>query len=388
MSRYYSYVNSAIKILTEYNGREPFSIFLKSFFSRNKKYGSRDRKQVSHLCYCYFRLGKALTELVIEERALIGLFLCSEIQNELLDIIKPEYGEKVGLNISEKLIFLDAQEAIDDIFPFKDDLSEGLSHGAFSESFFKQPDLFLRLRPGKEELVKQKLQEEGIEFEEILEDCISLENSVRVDQKIRLNEKAVVQDLNSQRVSSLFSFLESSKPNSVWDCCSGSGGKSIMAYDKIPDMNLTVTDVRDSILINLKKRFVDAGITNYKSSTIDLTYPNQKIPGSPFDFILADVPCSGSGTWGRTPEQLYYFDHLKIQGYSVLQRKIVSNLVSHLKPGGQLLYITCSVFRKENEENIEFFKKEYQLVEVKRELFTGYDKKADTMFASLLRREI
>ena len=68
MSRYHSYINSAKQILELYKGDEPFASFLKKYFGANKKFGSKDRKQVSHLCYCFFRLGKTAMALQIEER--------------------------------------------------------------------------------------------------------------------------------------------------------------------------------------------------------------------------------------------------------------------------------------------------------------------------------
>jgi len=60
MSRYFSYLNSTKGILSAYNGEEPFASFIKKYFAVHKKFGSRDRKQISHLCYCYFRLGNAM----------------------------------------------------------------------------------------------------------------------------------------------------------------------------------------------------------------------------------------------------------------------------------------------------------------------------------------
>jgi len=92
-----------------YNGEEPFSSFLKKYFSANKKFGSKDRKAISHSCYCYFRLGKAAKNLPIEERILAGLFMCSKEANEMLAAIKPEWNEKVLLPVSEKCSMLNAQ---------------------------------------------------------------------------------------------------------------------------------------------------------------------------------------------------------------------------------------------------------------------------------------
>jgi 16S rRNA (cytosine967-C5)-methyltransferase len=102
-----------------------------------------------------------------------------------------------------------------------------------------------------------------------------------------------------------------------------------------------------------------------------------------FDLVICDAPCTGSGTWSRTPEQLFFFTANKIDKYAALQRKIVSNAIPFLKAGGYFLYITCSVFKKENEEVAGFIKSEFHLQLVKMELLKGYNKKADTMFVAL-----
>jgi 16S rRNA (cytosine967-C5)-methyltransferase len=121
---------------------------------------------------------------------------------------------------------------------------------------------------------------------------------------------------------------------------------------------------------------------------IDLTDPERNpdiYKNAEFDLIIADVPCTGSGTWSRTPEQLYFFEERKTSEYAVLQKKIMTTVIPKLKPGGHLLYVTCSVFKKENEEMIRYIQDSFKLELVSLELMKGYDKKADTMFAALLK---
>lgn len=401
MSRFHSYVNSAKEILQQYTGREPFAIFIKEFFRQHKKYGSSDRKQISQLCYCYFRLGKAappnhtqtegLNEKTkqIEERILAGLFLCSNEPNEILQHFKPQWNEKIHKPVEEKCSMYNDQFSIFNAFPWEEELSRGVDYEAFCYSIFIQPDLFIRLRPGKAELVKKKLQESGIDFKVINDICLALHNTTKINKVIELDKDAVVQDYNSQQIGN---FLQLQTPNSklqsykVWDCCTGSGGKSILAYDILPDIDLTVSDIRDSILSSLKKRFEIAGIKKYKCFIADLTTYDSRLMTKDFGLIICDVPCTGSGTWGRTPEQLFYFDEQKILYYSLLQRQIACNAISHLKPGGYFLYITCSVFKKENEEVVEFLTGKFNLQLMKMVLLKGYDKKADSLFVALLQK--
>ena len=177
------------------------------------------------------------------------------------------------------------------------------------------------------------------------------------------------------------------KPQKVWDCCAASGGKSILIHDLYPEAKLTVSDIRKTILINLAKRFQQAGITGYRSIVADLTNSKLPITHSSFDLIVCDAPCTGSGTWSRTPEQLYFFDEQKIVYYSNLQQKISGEAARYLKSGGYFLYITCSVFKKENEEVIKKLQIDGGLKLVKMELLKGYEQKADTLFAALLQKQ-
>ncbi len=392
----YSHLNSAKEILQQYKGEEPFASFIKKYFTQHKKYGSKDRKQISHLCYCYFRSSQAhppppigggvLEEsLKIEERIITGLFLCSSEKNEVLELLKPDWNEKCGFTVEEKYSVLNNQLSIINNFPFADELSTGIDAAAFAKSLLIQPDLFIRIRPGHEKTVKEKLMKAEIHFNEISSSCLALPNNSKLDNILTLNKEAVIQDYSSQRTGEFLKLIVNNKPLKVWDCCAASGGKSILAKDVLGNIDLTVSDVRESILINLKKRFREADISGYKDFVIDLS--NKKITdpiiNNQYSIIIADVPCSGSGTWGRTPEQLMYFSEKKIEEYAALQKQIVSNIIPHLQPGGYFLYITCSVFKKENEEAVSFIKENFGLELVKMDILKGYDKKADTMFAAL-----
>ncbi len=393
MSRYYSYINSAKEIITAYTGAEPFASHLKKQFAAKKKFGSKDRKQITQLCYCYFRLGKSLQNVSVEEKLLAGLFLSSRSSNELLQHLKPEWNDVVETSREKKVDMLNNAVDASSIFSFTNELSEGIDADEFAFSHLQQPDLFLRIRPGRKETVLHQLKAADVSFQLIGDTTIALQNATKIEELIMLNKDAVVQDYSSQRVGEFLLNLKLQTFNlkpSVWDCCAASGGKSIMAKDIIGDIDLTVSDVRESILINLKKRFAEAGIKQYKSFVRDLSQQSPKaLPsgsGEGYDLIIADVPCSGSGTWGRTPEQLSFFQSSSIETYSSLQKKIISNTVGHLKPNGYFLYITCSVFKKENEDNVAWMQEELKLNLVKQELIKGYVAKADTMFAAMLRK--
>ncbi len=385
--RFRAYLNAAINILQLYPGKVPFHHFLKKYFSTNKKYGSKDRKQIASLCYNYFRLGHAVKNISAEDRILLATFLCETQPSELLKSLKPGWNDLIGEPLEEKLSIVNHQFSIKNIFPFKDELSEEIDADRFNLSFLIQPDLFLRIRPDNNKKVLGKLSGAGLSYKVVSENCIALPNASKVDTVIELDKEAVVQDYNSQRIGEFLSAVRRRPSDRVWDCCAASGGKSIMAYDINPKIDLTVSDKRESILNNLHKRFARAGIKNYHSFIADLEsstfIPQFAVHNSKFDLIICDAPCSGSGTWSRTPEQLYYFKKKRIEEYSALQKKIIENIVPYVKPGGKLLYITCSVFKKENEDIAAYAEEKFKLILNRIEVLKGYEMKADTMFAAL-----
>jgi 16S rRNA (cytosine967-C5)-methyltransferase len=382
------YLNFAIAIIGKYSGAEPFHLYLKKYFSANKKHGSKDRKQITSLCYDYFRVGFAVSsEISIEEKMLLATFLVEKKPSALLEKLKPLWNEKIHLDAFSKIAMVTDVFSLDKIFPFVDELSKQINIRDFCLSFLIQPKLFIRIRPGSHQVVFDKLKSAQIPFEKINENCLAFSNNEKVSDIVNLDKEVVIQDYNSQQTLNLTSYIKPHAEISVWDYCAASGGKSILAFDLLKNIRLTVSDTRKNILENLKKRFTKAGIKNYHSfvSDLSISLPQQGISEKQ-DLIIADVPCSGSGTWARTPEQLYFFTKKKIDDYAVLQQRIVSNAISVLNENGYLLYITCSVFKKENEDNIDFIQRNLNLQLIKSEYLQGDQMQADTLFAALFKK--
>ena len=170
--RFYSYLNSAKTILGEYDGSIPFTALLKQHFKSHKKFGSRDRKIVSDICYSYFRLGKLFNEKSVEDRLIIAQFLCHD-DSELIKELKPEWAGQLSNSLDEKLNFLSADRKL--IFPFAEELSNEIEKEEFVKSHLIQPDLFLRVRPNKQQTVIQKLEQPAVSFS-IEGDCTAIEH--------------------------------------------------------------------------------------------------------------------------------------------------------------------------------------------------------------------
>jgi 16S rRNA (cytosine967-C5)-methyltransferase len=384
MSRFFSYLNSAVQIIESYQGGQPFAVHLKGFFAASKKYGSRDRKIIAHLCYCYFRIGRMCTDLPAAERILNALFLCSSDNDELLASIAPALNENITLPLSQKLDLLPSTCSLNDIFPFANEIGNDVDRKQFIQSHLVQPDLFIRVRPGYERAGRQKLENARLLFDFVSPNCVALPNATKAEAVLQLDREAVIQDYSSQRIREFFPITN--EPIRVWDCCAASGGKSILLHDVNPAASLLVSDIRETIIHNLRSRFKTAGIQHYRSQVIDLALPAGLQMQEQFDLVMADVPCSGSGTWGRTPEHLAFFTSEQLEHYSKLQKVILTNIVPAIRPGGHLLYITCSVYEKENEEAVNFVIENFGLSILRKETLIGYNRKADTLFAALLRK--
>lgn len=387
-----SYFNSAVKIINEFDGSLPLSHFLKKYFSENKKHGSTDRKHIVQACYNFYRLGFALKDVHVEERLKAAIFLCNDVAGGWNVLFDDDWIEHWNKEPEKRIFFirLKFNFSIEDIFPFADELSNEVDKEYFILSHLKQPNVFLRVRNHYHEKVFNQLHQHHIAFEKINDDCIAVSSSTKIDSILKIDEEAVIQDYSSQRIKEYLELYKQKTENRnlltlFWDCCAGSGGKSILAYDTLPNINLSVSDVRASIIQNLKQRFQKAGIKKYKPFVADLSDSQFTIHNSPFDLIICDAPCTGSGTWSRTPEQLYFFKPEKIEYYSNLQKRIVSNAIKELKKEGHFLYITCSAFKEENEAMISFIKDTFNFQLLHREILKGYSIKADTMFAALFK---
>ena len=393
MSRFYSYINTADTLIESYKGEKPFAIFLKQFFAANKKYGAKDRRNIASLCYNFFRLGFAVPHKEIKEKILMATFLCDREPSELLQRFKPEWNDQIKLSIDKKLNLLKDQIDPGEIFPFISELSPSVETDQFLNSFLVQPNLFIRIRPQNRLTALKKLEKSKLPYQLIEEDCVQLPNSARVEDFFIIDKEVVIQDFNSQKVLDYLKSkpvsweLQNSKSKAgftVWDCCAASGGKSILLYDILKHkFDLTVSDKRASIISNLHQRFKTAGIKEYKYFIEDIGSNYFKGMELDFDMIVCDAPCTGSGTWSRTPEQLCFFKPATIKQFSSLQRKIVSNVFPNLKSGGIFIYITCSVFKEENENVAEFITQQFKCKLLHQQLLKGYDKKADNMFVAV-----
>jgi 16S rRNA (cytosine967-C5)-methyltransferase len=159
-----------------------------------------------------------------------------------------------------------------------------------------------------------------------------------------------VQDAAAQRAARC---LDLSSGQRVLDACAAPGGKAAHILESA-DVTLTALDSDEKRCTRLAANLARLGLAA-KVAAADCTALGQWWDGVPFDRILADVPCSASGIARRHPDLKWLRRAQDLQLFAARQGLILDALWQALAVDGKLLYATCSVFPRENEEVIEAF---------------------------------
>lgn len=376
------------ELIESYDYSGPFSLYLKELFKANPKMGARDRRETRDFCYHFYRIGNNLNDVSFKTKLAVASFLCSNTPSNSLEVLLRENSDlpyvEVEADLDRKISTVKnsyPQFELAHIFPEPEMLSDEIDRSTFLKSFLIQPRVWIRVRTKFIADVTAELKSLEIPFDQSANTSTFSFSPMQKLEHLESYKKGYfeIQDLNSQRI------LDSVRPqknDKWWDTCAASGGKSLGLIDKEDDIFLFATDIRESSLRNYTMRMKKVGYEGYNTQIIDLTKKSID-PSQRFDGILADVPCSGSGTWSRSPENLIRSCSKKVKEvFQPIQRKIVGNAVDHLRIGGTLVYSTCSVFMNENENNVDFFLKTLPLQLKEKHLLKGYTNKADSLFVA------
>ena len=196
-----------------------------------------------------------------------------------------------------------------------------------------------------------------------------------------------VQDYSSQLVAP---FLAPEPGMRVVDACAGGGGKTLHLAALMEGRGqLIALDTLEWKLKALRQRARRAGASNIETRVIENTKVIKRLHGSA-DRLLLDVPCSGLGVLRRNPDSKWKLSPDFLQEVKKIQQSILQSYVKILKPGGQLVYATCSILPSENEEQVQAFLeaeagKEFRLVQEKKIL--PQDEGFDGFYMALLKHK-
>jgi 16S rRNA (cytosine967-C5)-methyltransferase len=366
----YIFYQNCATLLFEYDGGTPFHLYLKSCFKENKNWGSTDRKRYRSACYYFWRNAFGVSRQSPEI-----------ILNWLQTHFTPEM-ENMESNSN-----YNPYQSLDQY------LSQNITTDLLTPWFIKEPLVWLSNGNITLKGLQGQLIKAGITIEQTHGNAIAVSGQVNLNPWVD-NGNAYIQDISSQTAMDwttqpMAAYCHAN--SDVWDCCSGAGGKSISLLKQYPTTKLTCSDVRSNILENLKQRFQLLGLKQPNVFIAPLNGYNDSLNSKDssltYNVILADVPCSGSGTWRRNPENLHYFDPQTIEQFADRQLSIIQNVLPSLAVGGYLVYLTCSVFAAENENIIkQILHSNDDIQLVSEEFCGGIDLQGDFIYRSVLQK--
>lgn len=216
-----------------------------------------------------------------------------------------------------------------------------------------------KLKTSRDALIKT-LQAEGV----VAVPCDYAPNGLTVTSSISLaGLKSFSEGLFAvqDEASQLAALLLSPQPgDAILDLCAAPGGKATYLAELTGDnCTLTACDRNPRKLALIREVVERLGIKNISVTLLDATKPLEKLGKGMFDRILIDAPCSGLGVIHRNPEGKWWKEPSDPMRLAITQRAILANAAARLKPGGVMVYSTCSTSLEENEQVIDNFLKQH-----------------------------
>ncbi|MGN0342024.1 MAG: 16S rRNA (cytosine(967)-C(5))-methyltransferase RsmB [Roseburia sp.] len=261
---------------------------------------------------------------------------------------------------------------------------------AIGESFLKEKPLCVRVNTAQTtpEKLMERLREEQVEVRQDAHIPYALYLS-GYDYLAGLNSfregDFYVQDLSSMLVAE---YAGIQKGMYVMDVCGAPGGKSIHIAQLMEGTgHVDTRDVSDYKVSLIEENIRRCRVSNMSAHRQDATVAD---PDSVerADVVIADLPCSGLGVLGKKPDIKYRMDPAGLESLAGLQRQILDVVCTYVKPGGALVYSTCTIDAMENEQNVEWFCRkhpEYHLEQQRQILPQEQD--SDGFFIAKLRKE-
>ena len=251
---------------------------------------------------------------------------------------------------------------------------------AAAEAMRSRAPVWLRVNPRRAtpDEVRAELTRDGIETEATPDLPTALRvvaGERRIAGSTAYREgKVELQDLSPQLACAALPLQAGAR---VLDYCAGGGGKSL-ALAARADIALTAHDAAPARMADLPARAARAGV--------EIAIASQRQLGRDYDLVVVDVPCSGSGTWRRTPDAKWRLDPAGLDRLIRTQAGILREVAPMVRPGGHLAYMTCSLLAQENAGQIADFMRENAGFSQEFERKWLAPQGSDGFYLSLLRR--
>lgn len=349
---------------------------IEKILKSNPKWGARDRRFIAETTYDivrWYRLFKEISEAEDEDFwKLLGVW-CLWNNTEF-----PDWEEFEGLDrkkIEARYEEFQSDRKIKESIPdWLDELGEkelGKEWAKELTALNEEASVVLRVNTLKvnRKSLQQQLEEEEIVTDAPAEfpDALILEQRQNIFTRQQFKDGLFeVQDAGSQLIAP---FLKVEPGQRVIDACAGGGGKTLHLASLMQNKGRIIAlDTEEWKLEELKKRARRAGAGNIETRVIESSKTIKRLENSA-DRLLLDVPCSGLGVIKRNPDAKWKLSIDFIERVKELQQHILADYSTMVKPGGLIVYSTCSLLPSENENQVEKFlesrKEQFELVEQK-----------------------
>ncbi|MBQ8198580.1 MAG: 16S rRNA (cytosine(967)-C(5))-methyltransferase RsmB [Lachnospiraceae bacterium] len=259
------------------------------------------------------------------------------------------------------------------------------------ESLLGKRPLTIRISGALSEEEKKELlehfAEDGIVVAETeLPYVFSLEKVDKISELYGYEEgKFFVQDIGSAMVVEMAGIK---KDDYVIDVCAAPGGKATHAAEKLCGSGrVQARDLTEYKVSMIEENVERLRLANMDAMVWDATVTDESAIGKA-DVVIADLPCSGLGVIGRKSDIKYRITQQSLEEVEALQRDILSVVHNYVKPGGVLMYSTCTINRKENEGNKEWFLQNFPFEEEQERLMLPGRDGSDGFYMVRLRRKV
>ena len=218
----------------------------------------------------------------------------------------------------------------------------------------QRPPMWLRVNTGKISMdaYASMLEQQAIQytFHPHASSAVLLESPMHVHDLPGFDTGLVsVQDAGAQLAAQL---LEPQSGDRVLDLCAAPGGKTCHLLEAVPGIDMVAVELEAERMHKVEQNLDRLGLSA-QLITGDATDAQSWWDGKPLDRILVDAPCSATGVIRRHPDIKSLRKHDDLDALTQIQQQILQQAWLMLKPGGELLYVTCSVLRQENEQQVE-----------------------------------
>lgn len=327
----------------------PLDAALKKYFTTNKAIGSKDRKFISETIYAMIRW-QGLLDHFCSPPIFWEKRYQTFIQNKW---IKAKHDTSVPAHIRVSF-----PKGLFQLFASSFGEQKALEICTICN---EQAPITIRINPSKtsrESLLNEWKKEFSIKPTSISKWGIVFEKRINFYELPEFKEGFFeVQDEASQLIADLVDVKEGQR---ALDFCAGAGGKTLAFAHKMNHKGqIYLHDIRTFALAEAKKRLKRAGIQN--AQILPHNSSEKKQLRNKMDWVLVDVPCSGTGTLRRNPDLKWKFDPAALPNLVEEQRKIFKEAFEYLSPKGKIVYATCSILSDENEKQIAYFQKTFGL---------------------------